>query len=288
MRQIQTIGIIGGNGDMGHWFKEFFTRSIDCRVLVSDLDTLLENEDLARSSDLVLLSTPVEAAAAVAEQIGPILEEDQLLMDLCSQKELIVEKMVFSTRCEVVGMHPMFGPFTESLESQNIVLSPGRGEEGIGWAERLFLNGGANVTRMDASLHDRHMAVVQGLTHFLSVCFARTLQKMDLHPTLMFGTSTPIFRINSDIIGRLFAQDSELYASLIHDNRYVPDVLDAFYDSMKETSSSLIQESAEKGSDYISRVGDFIGEYKEEAMERSNRFLNIIFETKEDGNASDV
>lgn len=288
MRDIQTIGIIGGKGGMGQWFKTFFTRSLDCRVLVSDLDTRLCNEDLAKSSDLVLFSTPVEAAVTVAEQIGPILREDQLLMDLCSQKERIVEKMVDCACCEVVGMHPMFGPFTQSLASQNIVLSPGRGKEGIQWAERLFSKEGANVTRMDASLHDRHMAVVQGLTHFLSVCFARTLQKMDLHPTLMFGTATPIFRINSDIIGRLFAQDPELYASLIHDNRYVPDVLDAFYASMKESSSLLIDESTEKGADYISTLGEFIGEYREEAMERSNRFLNIIFETQENSNASDV
>ena len=288
MRPVETIGIIGGNGGMGQWFKNFFTGRFDYRVLLSDLDTRLGNEDLAKESDLVLLSTPVEAAVTIAEQIGPFLREDQLLMDLCSQKEVIVEKMVSSARCEIVGMHPMFGPFTESMKSQNIVLSPGRGREGIAWAERLFSQGGAKVTRMDASLHDRHMAVVQGLTHFLSVCFARTLEKMDLHPTRMFSTSTPIFRINSDIIGRLFAQDPELYASLIHDNRYVPDVLDTFYASMKESSSLLLEESTEKGSDYISKLGEFIGEYREDAMQRSNRFLNIIFEEQEDSNASDV
>jgi prephenate dehydrogenase len=288
MRPVQTIGIIGGNGGMGQWFKTFFTGRFDFQVLVSDLDTRLCNEELAESCDLVLLSTPVEAAVTIAEQIGPILREDQVLMDLCSQKEVIVKKMVSSGCCEVVGMHPMFGPFTGSLESQNIVLSPGRGEEGIAWAERLFSKGGANVTRMDASVHDRHMAVVQGLTHFLSVCFARTLQKMDLHPAHMFATSTPIFRINSDIIGRLFAQDPELYASLIHDNRYVPEVLDVFHSAVKESSSVLIQGSAAKGSDFISRVGEFIGEYKEEAMERSNKFLNIIFEEQEDSNASDI
>ena len=288
MRPVQTIGIIGGKGGMGQWFKEFFTSRFNYRVLVSDLDTRVRNEDLAKECDLVLLSTPVESAVAIVEQIGPFLEEDRLLMDLCSQKEVIVEKMLSSARCEVVGMHPMFGPFTESLESQNIVLSPGRGEDGIGWAEGLFSGAGAKVTRMDAALHDRHMAVVQGLTHFISVCFARTLQKMDLHPTRMFSTSTPIFRINSDIIGRLFAQDPELYASLIHDNRYVPDVLEAFYASMKESSSLLIEGSVEKGSDYISELGEFIGDYREDAMQRSNRFLNIIFETQEDSNASDV
>ncbi|MCF8044679.1 MAG: prephenate dehydrogenase/arogenate dehydrogenase family protein [Desulfarculaceae bacterium] len=288
MRPVETIGIIGGKGGMGQWFKTFFTGRYDFRVLVSDLDTRLCNEDLAESCDVVLLSTSVEAAVTIMEQIGPILRENQLLMDLCSQKEVIVEKMVSSARCEVVGMHPMFGPFTESLDSQNIVLSPGRGEEGIDWADRLFSGAGARVTRMEASLHDRNMAVVQGLTHFLSICFARTLQKMDLHPTRMFHTSTPIFRINSDIIGRLFAQDPELYASLIHDNRYVPDVLDAFYASMKESSAFLIEDSTEKGSDYISGIGEFIGKYRQDAILRSNRFLNIIFEEQEDENASDV
>lgn len=288
MRDIHTIGIIGGKGGMGQWFQRFFKSRLNCTVLVSDLDTSLGKEEIAEKCDLVLLSTPLDAAGKIAEQIGPRLCGDQLLMDLCSQKEKIVSRMLASTCCEVVGMHPMFGPFTDGIQSQNIVLSPGRGEEGIEWADQLFSRAGATVVRMEADLHDQHMAVVQGLTHFISICFARTLQKMDLHPASVFKMSTPIFRINSDIIGRLFAQDPELYASLIRDNSYVPEALDSFYRAMQESSSFLLDGSIEKGSGFITEIGEFIGEYKKDAMERSNRFLNIIFDRQEGKDAPDV
>ncbi len=277
MRKIDKIGIIGGKGSMGRWFESFFI-SLGYEVAVSDRHTALDNADIAGECPAVIISTPIAEAVKIAGDIGPLLTADQLLMDVCSQKEDIVNAMVAFSQSEVVGTHPMFGPFVDSIQGHNMVLTPGRGAAGLAWAKEIFTAAGACVTQVDAVEHDRHMAVVQGLTHFVSVCFARTLQKLDLHPANVFDISTPIFRINSDIIGRLFAQDPDLYATLVGENRYVKEVLELFVASLVEGREKLIDSDHQTGKAFINEVGGFIGNYTQEAMVRSNRFLNILLD----------
>ncbi len=274
---IDNIGIIGGKGSMGVWFQDFF-ETMGYDVMISDLDTEITNKDLARECSVVILSTPIDAAIEIAYNIGGILKKEQILMDFCSQKEDIVNAMVKYSKSEVVGIHPMFGPFTDSIKSQNIILCPGRGNMGFSWIKDVFARAGAKVTEFNPADHDRHMALVQGLTHFITICMARTLQKMGLHPNEAFSISTPIFRINSDIMGRLFAQDPDLYTTLVGENKYIDDVLDLFTDSLAETKKSILKGRHEEGVNFIRDIGEFLGDYREIALNRSSKFLNILFE----------
>ncbi len=273
---IDKIGIIGGKGSMGVWFKNFF-ENYDYKVMISDIDTEITNRDLACECNVVILSTPIDIAIEIASDIGPSLGEEQILMDFCSQKEDIVDAMLRHSKSEVVGIHPMFGPFTDSIKSQNIVLCHGRGENGFLWIKKLFSGAGANVTEFNPADHDRHMALVQGLTHFIAICMAKTLQKMNLHPNEVFSVSTPIFRINSDIMGRLFAQDPDLYTTLVGENKYVDGLLKLFMDSFEETKESILDGKHEQGVEFIKDIGEFLGDYREVALERSSKFLNILF-----------
>ncbi|MEA1968869.1 MAG: prephenate dehydrogenase/arogenate dehydrogenase family protein [Thermodesulfobacteriota bacterium] len=274
---IEKIGIIGGKGSMGKWFHSFFENQ-GYNVSISDLNSVRTNHDIALECDVIILSTPIETAVEIAADIGPVLTVDQIFMDFCSQKEDIVNAMVAHSKAEVVGTHPMFGPFTDTIKGQNIILSRGRGERGVSWARKVFSQAGADVTELNGADHDRHMALVQGLTHLITICMAKTLQKMDLHPTDVFAISTPIFRINSDIMGRLFAQDPDLYTTLVGENKYVKEVLDLFRESLDDGTKSLLNGDHAAGADFIKDIGNFIGEYKDDALKRSNRFLNVLFE----------
>ncbi len=262
---------------MGSWFRELF-EALGHTVSISDLNTPLTNKDLALECDVVILSTSKDQAVKIAVEIGPLMGEEQIFMDFCSQKEEIVAAMTDYSKAEVVGTHPMFGPFTKGIEGQNIILCPGRGKQGFVWATKVFEAAGATVTELDSRDHDRHMALVQGLTHLVTITMARTLQKMDLHPTDVFSISTPIFRLNSDIIGRLFAQDPELYTTLVGENKYVKEVLELYCESLEEGTQAILEGDHGQGVDFLREIGEFVGPYKETALERSNRFLNILFE----------
>ncbi|MBU0991395.1 MAG: prephenate dehydrogenase/arogenate dehydrogenase family protein [Proteobacteria bacterium] len=278
-----TIGIIGGSGGMGRLFEGVFKKS-GHHVLIAGRKTVLTYEDLARKSDVVILSAPADASIEICKSVGPLMTEDQLLMDFCSLKEDIVTAMLsYTEKAEVVGTHPMFGPFTESLEGQNIVLCPGRGDKWQAWLKSEFQKLGAEILVMPAITHDKNMAVVQGLTHLLTICTGRTLQKINMTPDDAVLYATPIFRMNIDLIGRLFAQDLELFSMLVGKNRYVPDVIDTFIKAMEEGKRLLVNGCPEEGIRFLEDIKGFLGDFCEEGLKQSNRYLNHVVRKKDNG-----
>lgn len=270
------VGIIGGQGAMGRWFERFFTQA-GHKVLISDLQTMFTPKFLARRCDVVVISVPLDIAPEIVKAIGKNMSKNQLLTDVCSLKEDIVNAMLQYSDAEVVGTHPLFGPFTDSMYGQNIVLCPVRGENWLNWLQHEFERYGAKIKRMDAVTHDRNMAIFQGLTHLLSVSVGRMLQKMQMHPAEAISHCTPVFRVNMDLMGRLFAQDAGLYERLIGQNRYVGEILDVFLSSLEESREKLLSGQIGKGSEFLSEISSFFGDFCEQGLNESNEFLNTFY-----------
>lgn len=270
------IGIIGGKGSMGRWFEAYFKQD-GHQVLIADIDTELSVTALAVQCDLVLISTPVKQAVLIARQVGPLMQSHQLLMDICSLKETIVQSMLASTDAEVIGTHPMFGPFTHDIRGQNVILCPARCSQWKKRLETLFTKHGAHVSYMEAATHDKHMAVAQGLTHFLNVCMGKTLQALNIVPEKAMHYSTPIFRLNLDLIGRLFAQDLELYATLIGENQYVGEVLETFQTAMHETKGKLLGAEKTHGIEFMEQIQSFMGDFCQKGLEESSNALQALW-----------
>ena len=71
------------------------------------------------------------------------------------------------------------------------------------------------------------MAVVQGLTHYVTLCMADSIRRlgMDIADTRKF--TSPVYQIELSLVGRLLSQDPDLYADILQMNPYVPEVLEA-------------------------------------------------------------
>jgi len=274
MNQV-TVGIIGGTGGMGRLFEKIFTKS-GHRVLIAGRKTELSYLDLVHQSDVVILSTPEESSLTICEAIGAHIPPEKALMDFCSLKERIVKKMTACTTAEVVGTHPMFGPFTECIAGQNIILCPSRGERWYRWIEEVFKREGAVVSTMDPVDHDRAMAVAQGLTHFLTICMGRTLQKLNMSPADAGPYSTPIFKLKNDLIGRLFAQDPDLYVTLVGENPHVSDVLATFLQSLDESRQALLTGNRIAGLDFLEEIRGFLGAFCLQGLTESNKIMRSV------------
>lgn len=261
---------------MGRWFKDFFSAA-GHRVLVSGRTTDITYSDVAKECDVVVLSVPLDAAVSISKEIGPLMQNDQLLMDMCSLKEEILKSMLDSTKADVVGTHPLFGPFIDSIKGQNVILCPGRGERWLEWIENEYTARGAIVCVMDTVIHDRHMAVVQGLTHFTTICMARTLQKINMDAGSVLSCSTPVFKINHNLIGRLFAQDIDLYKSLINKNKHFKDVLEVFISAMDEGKTALLSGQDESGTLFMENIREFFKDSCEDALKESNKIISALY-----------
>jgi prephenate dehydrogenase len=136
------------------------------------------NVEAIEGSDSVLLCVPLENLEAVLEEIGSHVRSGQVVMDICSIKEIPVNLLhKYVSKGIVLGSHQMFGPGAKSIKGQNFVLTPIKDEE-MEFALKFgaWLEGkGARVVIISPRDHDELMSVVLGLPHFLGLVVGDTL-----------------------------------------------------------------------------------------------------------------
>ena len=237
-------GIIGGTGKMGKLFAPVFERA-GYEVLVSGRSTGLTAQDIARKCDLVIVSVPIRDTVQVINGIAPLMEKDQLLCDFTSLKVKPVEAMLRS-KAHVIGLHPMFGPTVPSLKHQTIIVCPARTDETrLHDLLSLFSSEGAECTITTPEQHDRMMAVVQGLTHFVTLCMADTVRRLGIDVEKTHAFTSPVYQIELSLVGRLLSQDAGLYADILQMNPYVPEVIEACRTSAAELENIVKQQDPE-------------------------------------------
>ncbi|MDD4901590.1 MAG: prephenate dehydratase [Patescibacteria group bacterium] len=232
-----VIGIIGGNGRFGGWFKSFFTGA-GLKVLVAGRKTELTPKELASACDIVIVCVPIPATAAVIREVRDEVRPDALLCDFTSLKELpLAEMMKTKSACGVTGIHPLFGPLVPNMEKQVIVFCSGRDNHWTKFLAELFKANGAQVIYSLPADHDRQMAVAQAFTHFINIVFARTIQKQKFE--LLNTFSTPVFRLQSVVAGRVLGGSPELYADLEMENPFFAALAEEFLGEAKKIISRL-------------------------------------------------
>jgi prephenate dehydrogenase len=207
------IALIGGHGQMGQWFQRFF-ESQNLSVLVADVSTHQTSQEVAAQADVVIISVPINKVSEVAREVAPHLKPDAALVDLTSVKQRPMAAMMAAFPGEVVGTHPLFGPREKSIEGQTIVLCQGRGEHWFNWLQDLLTQAGARVKITTAPEHDRVMAVVQGLAHFMLIAFGAVIRDLGVSLEDLEEFSTPTFSTLHNLTRRLLSQDPRLYACI--------------------------------------------------------------------------
>jgi prephenate dehydrogenase len=226
------VGIIGGTGKMGAFFRKVWEAE-GHTVQVSGRNTACTSADLARNNDMVVISVPIRSTVGVIDEIAPLLTGDQILCDLTSLKMRPIEAMLRSS-AEVIGLHPMFGPGVTSLRGQTIIACPVRcRKESEDMVMGAFSRQGARVVSVTPEVHDRMMAVVQGLVHFSTLCMADTMRRSGIDIGDALRCTSPVYRIEMGLIGRLLGQDPDLYADMLIMNPFISPVLGELHQAMQ-------------------------------------------------------
>ena len=271
-----TIGIIGGNGGMGSLFRRVLSKEHE--VLVADTDTELSNEELARRSDIIIIAVPIEKTVGVIESVAPLLTSGQLLMDVTSLKQEPMDAMQKS-QAHVIGAHPMFGPSVEGIAHQTVVLTPDSLDNP--WLSRVrsFLERhGVRCTITTPEHHDRMMAVIQVLVHFNTIALGRTLSKLglDIDETLQF--TSPIYRMELAMVGRIFAQDPSLYGNIQMRNPQGMDVLNTHHETIKDLLDTIGRKDLDAFMASFNEGAAFFKDFRKTALEESERLLRRLHE----------
>ena len=240
---IRSIGIIGGTGEMGSFFVPFFEK-LGYRVIVAGRKTSLTHEECARTCDAVIVNVPIDHSADVIRKIAPLMKKGQLLIDNTGIKTKAVKAMLESAPkgVEVLSIHTMFGPGILSLRDQNIITIPTERSGPMAQEfEDLLFKHGANITLSTPEQHDRFVTMTQGLEHIDSVAKLATILNIAGHPDRLEPFSTPNSRKSAEIWGRIHGQDPHLYATMLKENPFILETLQAYLGNLSSLISSLEQ-----------------------------------------------
>lgn len=280
--QLETLGrrgarpgarvlIVGGRGSMGRFFGRWFRHS-DYEVRVLDREDWPQVQSLAAGIDLCLLAVPIDVTPDVALQIGPHLPAGCVLADITSLKRQPLAAMLRAHAGPVVGLHPLFGPATSTMDKQIVVVNPGRHPAQCQWVLDQLVLWGNVLVETSAEDHDEIMGIVQSLRHFATFAFGQFLCSRGVPILRTLELSSPIYRLELAMVGRLFAQDPSLYAEIIFATPERRALLKEFIESMNSLVAMV--EQGDKA-DFVRRfhkVAGWFGPFSEQAM-RESTFL---------------
>ncbi len=271
------ILIIGGAGQMGRFFSMLFTRS-GYEVRILERNDWQNAHKLCKGIDLCLISVPIGKTIEIIDRIAPFLDSTTILADLTSIKEKPVERMLRAHSGPVAGLHPLFGPSTDSLDKQIIVVTKGRKEKQYQWLVDQLAMWGAVMVRSTAKEHDEIMGIVQALRHFATFTFGQFLyeKKIPLEKTLEF--SSPIYRLELGMVGRLFAQDSSLYSEIIFADRKRRQLLKDYIASLNRHLEMLDRNNKEEFIEKFNDIAEWFGPFSGQALRESSFLINRLIE----------
>lgn len=236
-KKTKIISIIGGTGAMGQMFARVFMLK-GYEVLIAGRKTKLRPKEAAKRGDLVIICVPISMTEKVIKEIAPFVRREAILSDFTSVKTMPNEIMRASSKGQIVGAHPIFGPIAD-LTGQPLVVCPERiSKAALTWYKNLFKSLGLKVIEMSAQDHDKQMAVVQCLNHLSNLVFANTIKdlKFDLINRELFS---PAFILKLNLIKRMLSQSSALYAEIETYNPYAKLMSDRYRESLEEIKKEI-------------------------------------------------
>lgn len=272
-----TILIVGGKGSMGQYFRQWFEET-GYHVRILARDDWADIETLALKIDLALISVPIESTDSVISKLGPYLPQDCILSDITSIKESPLKAMLKAHQGPVVGFHPLFGPSTSTLDKQIIVATPGRNPDACQWLLDQLSAWGSIILNSTAKEHDEVMGIVQTLRHFATFAFGQFLHRKQINLQRTLEFSSPIYRLELGMVGRLFAQDPSLYAEIIFASPDRRRLLKDYLDSIQDNLEMIEKGEKELFQSEFNNIAEWFGPFGEQAMRESSYLIDKLIE----------
>lgn len=268
---IVGIGLIGGSLAITLKENGFAQRIIGVDVSQENLDKAIRRrlideemslEAALEVSDIVILSTPVDAMLNLLPQILDQVDQ-QVIMDVGSTKNNLLQSVSrHPKRGRLVATHPMAGTEYSGPEAAIPGLFDGKCTvlvdaensdlDALEKVQQLYLSIPMKMVRLDSHSHDIHTAYVSHISHISSFALALTVLAKEKDEDRIFELAsggfsstvrlaksspdmwTPIFRQNRDNL--LDVLDEHINQLARFRSLLIKKDFDAFYELMKEAN----------------------------------------------------
>jgi len=270
--ELEKAVVIGGRGKLGSIFTKMLNLS-GYHVVVLEQDDWADSGTIFDGAGLVVVSVPINLTTAIIDKLAGKLSDDCVLVDLTSTKQQPLASMLEAHRGPVLGLHPMFGPDVVSLAKQVIIYCDGRGQKQYQWLLDQMSIWGAKLTQAQPLEHDNAMKLVQGMRHFTTFVYGQHLAGEDPDLAKLLEFSSPIYRLELAMVGRLFAQDAQLYADIIFSSTENHAMFKRYLARFEQASKLLEAGDRQGFIDNFKQVSNWFGDYSKQFLDESRDLL---------------
>lgn len=275
----KRICIIGGYGGMGQMTTKMLATLDEYEITLFGEKDWGNPQTKLSHQDIVLISVPIECTNDIIAKTAPLLDKGTILADYTSIKQAPMDAMLTHYDDTVLGLHPIFGPSIDSAEKQVIVYCEGRYPEKYQWFLDDLNKLGFTLEKMTAKAHDNAMAFIQGIEHFTVYCVGQFLEHKQVDIQQLRRIASPVYRMELNIIGRLFSQDPKLYADIIMSDPQREALIGEYATFIQNQANAVMASDKTHFVERFNQVKEWMGSFADKAYQESDKMLGV---TKKD------
>ena len=244
----EKILIIGGNGNMGTWFANFF-KNQGHDVAIYDItgpskqfynyDSLGQGLE---SSSCAAIATPMEVVPQVIELVTK-KKFKGLVFDIASLKDYLKKIISKAIRQGMLltSIHPLFGPSTRILSDKTICICKCGNPQADKKAENLFKASAVSIVRLGLPQHDRLISYVLSPSHLINIIFVNVLRRSGYEYTALQKVASTTFLSQMTTAASVIHENPGLYFAIQKFNPYKKKLFSELLLATREITKVILQ-----------------------------------------------
>lgn len=224
----------------------------------------LDPKEAVQGADLVIVSVPVGASGAVAEEIAPALKKGAILTDVGSTKASVIAQMqpFVPEGVHFIPGHPLAGTeksgpdagFADLFRNRWCIFTPlpDTDPDALEKLSEFWRRCGSNIDTMDPQHHDMTLAIVSHLPHIIAYNIVGTADDLEsVTKTEVIKYSASGFRDFT----RLAASDPTMWRDVcLHNRDAILEMLARFSEDLASLQRAIRWGDGEKLFDLFTRT----------------------------------
>ena len=295
---MQKVTIVWWTAGFGKWLAEYiwdnFSKQVEITITGRNQERWEkvckeiwcfynpDNIDSVKNADIVIISVPIFITNNTIKEVAPHMKSWAVLADVTSIKKTPSEymKKYAPDNVLVIPVHPMFWPYIKKISWQVFVLTAEektKKDPRYIFLKRFLLERNANVEETSAIEHDKMMAVVQWLTHFVLFVLWDTIRKLDVDVALSQKFVSPVYKLLVSTVARYMNQNPWLYADIQMNNEEILNVHDIFMESANLFNSIVKRKDEKEFVNQINQASKHFGASAEEWQKYTDKIVYLIW-----------
>lgn len=248
----EDILIIGGLGEMGKWFANFFANQ-GHKVLIYDVKGKSKHfknydnlDDALKKASCILIATPFEIMPKIINKIIK-LRFKGTVFDIASLKDHSKDSIrkALESGISYTSIHPMFGPKVSTLSDRIICLCDCGNAQANEKVRNFFKDTSATLVQLALEEHDRIISYILALSHIINIIFMKVLMDSDYDYSELKNIASTTFISQMGTAKGVIMENPELYYAIQKLNPFKSKLYDSLEKVLRYVIDSVLNDNKE-------------------------------------------